>query len=101
MYSGKMEKTKKLKGEIRNGELERRGKRSCGIQSPEYQELSAAAAATPLITLKSSETQNVDLADKVRANVCRNSTILVRNEITSLASEDSDRHVSAYPNGPH
>jgi hypothetical protein len=45
-----------------------RGKRSRGIQSPEYQELSAAAAATPLITLKSSETQNVDLTDKVRVN---------------------------------
>ncbi len=54
--------------ELRNGELERSGKRSYRIQSPEYQELSAAAAAVPLITLKSSETQNVDLTDKVRAN---------------------------------
>jgi hypothetical protein len=48
--------------------LERSGKRSYRIQSPEYQELSVAAAAVPLITLKSSETQNVDLTDKVRAN---------------------------------
>ena len=48
--------------------MERSGKRSCGIQSPEYQELSATAAAGPLITLKSSETQSVDLTDKVRAN---------------------------------
>ena len=48
--------------------MERSGKRSCGIQSPEYQELTAAAAAAPLITLKSCETQKVDLTDKVRAN---------------------------------
>ena len=62
-----MEKTKSFL-RARNGELERSGKRSCGIQSQEYQELSAAAAAEPLITLKSSETQSVDLTDKVRAN---------------------------------
>jgi hypothetical protein len=48
----KMEKTKKIL-RAHHGELERSGKRSCGIQSQEYQELSAAAAATPLITLKS------------------------------------------------
>jgi hypothetical protein len=48
--------------------LERSGKRSSGIQSQQYQELSAAAAATTLITLKSSETQSVDLTDKVRVN---------------------------------
>ncbi len=62
-----MEKTKNL-WELRNGELERSGKRSSGIQSQEYQELSANAAAAPLITLKRSETQSVDLTDKVRAN---------------------------------
>ena len=61
-------KNKKAFWELRNGELERSGKRSCGIQSQEYQELSAAAAAAPLITLKCSETQSVDLTDKVRAN---------------------------------
>ena len=57
-------KNKKAFWELRNGELERSGKRSCGIQSQEYQELSAAAAAAPLITLKCSETQSVDLTDK-------------------------------------
>ncbi len=62
-----MEKTKKFL-RVRNGELERSGKRSCRIQSPEYQELSVDAVTVPLITLKSSETQNVDLTDKVRAN---------------------------------
>ena len=48
--------------------MERSGKRSSGIQRQEYQELSAVAVAAPLITLKSSETQSVDLTDKVRAN---------------------------------
>ncbi len=38
------------------------------MQDSKSQELSAAAAAAPLITLKSSETQNVNLTDKVRAN---------------------------------
>ena len=51
-----------------NGDLERSGKSSSGIQSPEFQELSADAAAAPLITLMSNEPHNVDLADKVRGN---------------------------------
>ena len=55
-----------IREELRDSK--RSGKGSFGIQSPEYQELSATAAAAPLITLKSSETQNVDLTDKVRAN---------------------------------
>ncbi len=58
----KWEKTKKAP---KKWELERSGKGSCGIQRPECQELGAAAAAAPLITLKRSETQNVDLANKV------------------------------------
>ena len=37
---------------LRNGDLERRGKGSCGIQSPESQELGAVAGAESLITLR-------------------------------------------------
>ena len=48
--------------------MERSGKGSRGIQRPEIQELGEAAAAAPLITLKRSETQNVDLANKVRTH---------------------------------
>ncbi len=48
-------KTKK-KSNLRNGDLERRGNGSCGIQSPESQELRAAEGAASLITLKCSET---------------------------------------------
>ena len=48
--------------------LDRSGKGSCGIQCPECQELSESTAAAPLITLNHSETQNVDLANRVRGN---------------------------------
>jgi hypothetical protein len=60
-------KTKSFRAPKKWG-LERSGKGSCGIPRPECQELSAAAAAVPLITMKHSETQNVDLANKVRGN---------------------------------
>ncbi len=64
-----MEKTKNF-WELRIGELERSGKGSWWIQSPEYQELSEVVVSEPLITVKISETQNhdVDLTDKVRTN---------------------------------
>ena len=60
---------KKKKSFLRaqHGDLERSGKGSCGIQTPEGQELCAAAAAARLITLKRSETQNVDLALQTRS----------------------------------
>jgi hypothetical protein len=54
--------------ELCNGDLERSGMGSCGIQSPQCQELSAVAVAAPLTTLKCSEVQNVDLANRVRGN---------------------------------
>jgi hypothetical protein len=42
--------------------LERSWKGSYGIHRPEYQELGETATGTPLMTLRSIETQNVDLA---------------------------------------
>ncbi len=61
-------KKQKAIAEFCNGDLERSAMGSCDIQSPQYQELSAAAAAAPLTTLKRSEVQNVDLANQVRGN---------------------------------
>ena len=43
-------------------------KGSSVIQSPECQELSVSVSVTPFITLKGSETQNVDLGNKVGGN---------------------------------
>ena len=66
-HKKKWKKTKKLL-RAPDGDLERSGKGSYVIQSPQYQELSTAAAAAPLTTLKRSEVQNVDLANQVRGN---------------------------------
>jgi hypothetical protein len=48
-------KNKKL-STWRNGDLERRGKGSSGIQIPERQEFSVVAVAASLITMKYRET---------------------------------------------
>ena len=53
---------------IRNGDLERSGKVSCGIQSPGGLEISETTASAQISTLERSETQDVDLANKVREN---------------------------------
>jgi hypothetical protein len=62
------EKKQKVIADLCHGDLEMSGMGSFGIQSPQCQELSAAEAATPLTTLKCSEVQNVDLANRVRGN---------------------------------
>ena len=52
----------------RNVDSERRGEGSSGIPSQDSQDLSAAAAATALITEKSSEPQSVDVTNKGMVN---------------------------------
>ena len=52
----------------RNVDSERSGEGSSGIPSQDSQDLSAAAAATALITEKSSDAQSVDVTNKGMVN---------------------------------
>ncbi len=52
----------------RNVDSERSGEGSSGVPSQDSQDLSAAAAATGLITEKSSESQSVDVTNKGMVN---------------------------------
>ena len=63
----KMEK--KNSWDLRNGDLERSGKASCGIQSPEYQELGTTAVSSHLVTLEWQRPKMwMDLVNKVGGN---------------------------------
>ena len=66
----------------RNVDSERSGEGSSGIPSQDSQDLSAAAAATALITEKSSDAQSVDVTNKGMVKTGKKKNHLAFSRIT-------------------